>query len=638
MMDVTNAVCNVTSLGPFELLYTTLITTLAQQSCNIAGKYPTDKGADIAAAAADVFDFIVVGAGSAGAVVAGRLSENPLWKVLLIEAGPDPPIESDIPMFFFTSVGSNYDWKYRTERSGTNCLGMRDEQCSWPRGKMLGGSGSMNAMMYVRGNRRDYDRWKSVGNEGWGYDDLLPYFKKLENYQVVTNGGRNERVHGYEGPQPIGRHNESPVSRQVTKLRKIIHDGAAEAGLPLMDDAEIDQRTGSVVMPLIVKDGVRINPARAFLPADRPNLYLMRNTLVTRLLVSEQVVDDGGKRSVYGVEISRQGVLKNITCRKEVIVSAGSVNSPQLLMLSGIGPEEHLRNLGINVVANLAVGKNLQDHTYFLGFPLAVKNSLISEADEANPLDMIYQYLLRRTDLGGTGLVSSAFYVNTTEAGLFHPEIQVLFFNFPHKSPFLISTMNGLNLKSKFIDKMASINFDHHLVAALPNLMRPFSRGEILLKSTNPFEHPRIKAGYFDDRRDIETMIGGIRFLERWIKTDPMKDNFDLADVSTEACLKFDKYSDDYWECMLRTYSSTVYHPVGTCKMGPDTDREAVVDDRLKVRGISGLRVVDASIMPYEITGNTHIPTMMIGEKASHMIAEDWSEMDHHHQHHHEDL
>lgn len=498
------------------------------------------------------YDYIVIGAGSAGSVVAKRLTEDSDATVLLLEAGnPDTKPEIHIPAKCISLLGSEVDWSYFSEPEPY--LNDRKMLCS--RGKVLGGSSSINFMMYVRGNHHDYDHWHSLGNSGWSYQDVLPYFKKSEHQQRGTSD-----YHGVNGELSV-----TDIKPAVISQRFI--DACAATGYDYNPDFNGTQQEGAGFYQVTVKDGKRHSAAAAFLLPilQRPNLTVTTGALVTQLLFE-------GTRAV-GVEYLHEGVLHQARVNYEVILSAGAFDSPKLLMLSGIGDAKQLQAMGISVVADLpGVGQNLQDHI------------LVCVVQES------------------TQEVHPAITSNGIEAGLFlhsegnldgAPDLQCFFGPIQFLPPGYAPANSGFT--------------------GAVSLTRLQNIGSVSLRSPEPKDPPMLQMNYLQSEADVQKLVEGIKLLRQLFQTSAF-DEFRGEEIAPGAEVQ----SDAALEAHIRDTCSTVWHPIGTCKMG--TDPMAVVDPELRVHGIEGLRVVDASIMPTITTGNTNAPTIMIGEKAADLI------------------
>ncbi|MEC3977053.1 GMC family oxidoreductase [Amycolatopsis sp. H20-H5] len=519
----------------------------------------------------DSFDYVIVGAGSAGCVLANRLSEDPSAQVLLLEAGgEDTADEIHIPAAFAALFKTRWDWNYETvEQKHT---GKREY---WPRGKMLGGSSSMNAMIYIRGNRADYDGWRDRhGAAGWGFDDVLPYFKKAEGNQRL--GGP---LHGTDGPLHV-------EDRRFThELSSAWVDSAVSWGLKRNDDFNGETQEGAGLYQVTCKKGQRWSTADAYLrPAlSRPNLTVRTHAQTTRVLFE-------GTRAV-GVSYLDGGTEHAARAASEVVLCGGAINSPQLLMLSGVGPAEHLREHGIDVVAALSgVGENLHDHP---ASPIIWSTRGTSDvADSATPAGLIRYQLTKRGPLASNIGEAGAFF--STVDGLAAPNMQIhvaptLFYDNGMREP----TVSGFTSATTLVD-----------VA---------SRGRLRLKSGNPLWKPEIDPAYYADPADFEATLSALRSLIEIGKSGPLARFLDKPFLPDRHDLDDDALAEH-----ARQNTQTLYHPVGTCAMG--TGEHAVVDPALKVRGVEGLRVVDASIMPVVPRGNTNAPTVMVAEKAADLI------------------
>jgi choline dehydrogenase len=520
------------------------------------------------------YDYIIVGAGSAGCVLAARLTEDPSASVLLLEAGGrDKSKEIHIPAAFSKLFKTGVDWNYSTEPEPF----LNNRKLYWPRGKVLGGSSSINAMIYIRGNAADYDGWKSLGNDGWGFEDVLPYFKKSENRER----GAGE-FHGAGGPVNVAD------LILVNPLTRAFLAGAKEIGVVENTDFNGAAQDGVGLYEVTQKNGQRHSAADAYLrPAlARPNLTLAPEAHATRVLI------ENGRAT--GVTFLRNGLADEAHATCEVILAGGTVNSPQLLMLSGVGPADDLARLGIPVVRNLpGVGKNLQDHPMVsVGYLCTQDISL----DGAETFANLLRYLIfKKGPL--TSNVAEAGLFTRSRGGLNVPDIQLLFGPAYYRGHGLVRR------------KENCFGFG-------PTLITPESRGSVSLRSSNPLDAPAIRANYLSTDADMRKMIAGVRLARRIANTRAF-DAYRGDEIHPGASATGDEDIAEF----LRSEVETLYHPVGTCKMG--NGPEAVVDARLRVHGLEALRVVDTSGMPVVPAGNTNAPTIMIAEKAADMIRQD---------------
>ncbi len=530
------------------------------------------------------FDYIIVGAGSAGCVLANRLSENPNHQVLLLEAGSkDTKMEIHIPAAYFKLNRTEVDWAYETEPQAH----VRQRRMFQPRGKTLGGSSSTNAMAYIRGNREDYNDWQKAGNLGWSYEDVLPYFKKAEhNEQIYSN------YHGQEGPLNVSfaKIYKSPLAEAFVKA-------CTEVGIPENFDFNGAQQEGAGLFQFTIKEGKRWSTAQAYL---KPALKRSNLSVITKAHTKRVLIEDG--RAV-GVEFFRGKKNREpqiAKARKEVILSAGSFNSPQLLMLSGIGPGKHLQELGIELKHDLpGVGQNLQDHLFC--FVSSLCNQKITANYRLKMLNQakgLLQYkLFRKGPFTSSPLEANAFV--KTEPSLDRPNLQL------HFSP-----VHSGDYGADIYDPNAYPTTDGYTI--LPTLLKPKSQGYIALKSKDPLEAPLIQPNYLEAEEDRDLFIKGVKLAHR-IHQAPAFKPF-CSKIHFPEHLGSD---EEILEHVQKTLE-TVYHPIGTCKMGHD--ESAVVDQDLRVHGVQGLRVVDASIMPTIVSGNTNAPVIMIAEKAADLI------------------
>lgn len=499
------------------------------------------------------YDYIVVGAGSAGCVVANRLTEDSEATLLLLEAGnPDTKPEIQIPAACFKLLGSEVDWGYFSEPEPY--LNHRKIFCS--RGKVLGGSSSINFMNYVRGNRHDYDRWQELGNPGWSYQDILPYFKKSEH----SSRGASE-FHGVDGELSV----TDPIAPAAISQRFI--DAAIALGYSYNPDFNGKQQEGAGLYQSTIKNGKRHSTAAAFLVPilQRPNLTVTTGALVTRLLFE-------GNRAV-GVEYLHEDTLHQARANREVILSAGAFDSPKLLMLSGIGRAADLQAMGIAVVADLpGVGQNLQDH---------ILVTVVCQADR----DL---HSASTSSAGETGL-----FLHSEDNSEIAPDLQLFFGPTQFLPPGYTPSEFGFT--------------------GVVTLTRLQNIGSVGLHSSDPKDAPKFRMNYLQHEADVQKLVDGIKLMRQLFQNSAF-DEFRSAEIAPGADVQSDRAIAAY----IRDTASTMWHPVGTCKMG--TDPMAVVDPELRVYKVEGLRVVDASIMPTITTGNTNAPTIAIGEKAADLI------------------
>ncbi|MEM8970738.1 MAG: choline dehydrogenase [Pseudomonadota bacterium] len=527
-------------------------------------------------------DYVIVGAGSAGCVIANRLSAKPDTKVVLLEAGgADRNPWIHIPVGYFKTMHNpSVDWCYRTEPDP----GLNGRQLDWPRGKVLGGSSSLNGLLYVRGQPQDYDRWRQMGNEGWGWDELLPLFKRSEDQERGADD-----FHGQGGPLTVSN----------MRLQRPICDAwvaaAQAAGYPFNPDYNGRSQEGVGYFQLTARNGRRCSSAVAFLHPvrTRPNLKVVTKATTSRILFE-------GTKATGVIYRDAAGRKHTVKAHAEVILSSGAVGSPQLLMVSGVGEAEQLQEHGIDIVANLpGVGKNMQDH---LQARLVFKCNEPTLNDEVrslfNQARIALKYALFRAGPMtmaaslATGFMRTGDHVET-------PDIQF------HVQPWSAdSPGEGVHPFSAFTMSVCQL--------------RPESRGEIRLASSDARVYPKIHPNYLSTETDCQTIVAGINIARRIAWHAPLKHKIS-EQFRPDSSLDIDDYEGTLdW---ARNNSTTIYHPTGTCKMGKGEG--AVVDSRLRVHGIEGLRVADCSIMPEIVSGNTNAPAIMIGEKVSDMILED---------------
>ncbi|MEM7168613.1 MAG: choline dehydrogenase [Pseudomonadota bacterium] len=530
------------------------------------------------------YDFIVVGAGSAGCVLANRLSADRANRVLLLEAGGrdwNPWIH--VPVGYFKTLHNpKIDWCYKTDPDP----GLNGRSLDWPRGKTLGGSSSINGLLYIRGQHEDYDHWRQLGNRGWSAADVLPYFKRAEDQE---RGG--DEFHGTGGPLSVSN---MRVHREVCKA---FIDGAGEIGIPRNDDFNGETQEGAGYFQLTSRKGRRCSSAVAYLNPvrSRPNLEIVTQAHTERLLF-----DQADPVKVCGVaySVNKTQRIAHLKPGGEIVLSAGAIGSPQILQTSGIGPGDLLQNLGITIRRDLpGVGENLQDH---LQIRMIYEVNVPTLNDEINNyfrrILIGLRYLLSRRGAMAMGASQVCIFAKTRPE-LATPDIQ---FHFQPLSA----------------DKPGIEMHPYSGITASVCQLRPESRGTIRIKSADAYQYPSIQPNYLSTTLDEETAVAGMR-VAREIAQTPSFSRFVVAERVPGPVADTD---GDLLEA-ARNISQTIYHPTSTCKMGHD--KMAVVDERLQVQGVTGLRVADASIMPTIVSGNTNAPTIMIGEKAADMIIED---------------
>ncbi|MFK0165180.1 GMC family oxidoreductase [Rhizobium sp. NPDC090279] len=535
----------------------------------------------------DEFDYLIVGAGSAGCVLASRLSEDGKYSVALLEAGG-----SELNFWVRMPIGygktfyhDRLNWKYMTEPDP----GIGNRQSYWPRGKVIGGSSSINAMVFIRGQAEDFDGWRALGNTGWGYDDVLPVYKRMENNLAGADTWR-----GRGGPLTVAN-----IEDVVHPLCKNYIAAGVEMGLTHNPDFNGRTQEGIGIYQITTRNGFRCSTATAYLnPArGRPNLKVMKEARVTRLLFE-------GKRAV-GAEYRQGGEIKRLRARREVILSAGAVNSPQILQHSGVGNPDHLRRLGIDVVhAAPQVGRNLQDH---LGFDHLYKSTKPTLNNVLRPwwgrFAVGLQYVLTRSGPLSLSVNQGGGFIRSNPERA-RPNIQLYFspVSYTRAQP----GRRALLSPDVFPGFLVGVSNCH-----------PTSRGWLGIRSNDPFATPEIHPNYLSTDEDVAELVEAARFLRRLSKTAPLREV-----IKEEMKPGLDLVSDEQLAGDIRARSGSVFHPCGTCAMGPDP-ADSVVDARLRVHGLEGLRVIDASIFPRITSGNINAPTIMVAEKGADLVLAD---------------
>ncbi|XP_074596598.1 oxygen-dependent choline dehydrogenase-like [Brevipalpus obovatus] len=559
------------------------------------------------------YDYIIVGGGSAGSVLATRLSEDPKNRILVLENGGEESGFSVTPRAVNLLLKSPYTYDYRNQEEKKSGFGRKDNRVTNPVGKGIGGGSSHNNFAYIRGNKMDYNRWEQLGASGWSAPDVFPYFLKLERYTKRGASFVDDGYHGFDGLQPV------QGVLNPTIIGSTILESAKSLNFPIGDINGVNQTRFTFAYETIYK-GQRASTGRVYLGpvSGRKNLDIVIHALVRRVLI------DPKSKSAYGVEYEKDGKVYTVKARKETILSAGTYNSPRLLMLSGVGPKEELKKHGIPLILDLpGVGKNLQDqpstYLYYTTNPgtstVYIRTDQIKESAE--------EYSKYRTGTFASGGNQIRAFVRSKYALDERPDIHYSFFGALPGSVFSNIVQDYIfSFKSEVTERYFTPQSYKDGFIVVVGLYKPLSKGTVTLASNNIKDDPIIHHNYYEEENDLKAIVEGCKIADKIAQSKVAREKINAKPFpnTLPGCEKYSYGSDDYFRCLAQTITITFYHPVGSCKMGREDDLMAVVDPQLRVRGIKNLRVIDASVMPEIPTGNTNGPTIMIAEKAADII------------------
>jgi len=559
------------------------------------------------------FDFIIVGGGNAGCVLANKLSENIKWKVLLIEAGGDPFPITQIPNLWDRSLNSLGDWQYKIEPDNTTGFGIAGNM-KIHKGKCLGGSSTTSAQLYVRGSEKLYNSLVQKGLNTWSYNTTETYFKKFERIRSITKTETNTTIYGKCGLVPVSKFRKT----EVTVLEKVVCSGFEHIGCKKESDInEKDIEVGFVSMQGIIKNGRSINTAKAYLSPifGRENLKVMKYSQVTKIIVNEK------EMKATGVEVQTKfGQILTINAKLEVLLCAGAIGSAQILLASGIGPKKHLTELEVPVVKNLKVGENFLITPVFTGFVISYDKSVVcNQTDE----EIAFKYLARNSGpLSRPNGLTFGGFLNTGISGSSYADIEVHQFYIPKNSYSKLCQLRSMfGFSDNLLSVYSKLNYERAISIFTIALINTKSTSKIILRSKNVLDSPIIVGNMLTEKRDVKSFLEAIKLLSNIEKSDGMKlVNAKIEDIDLDGCAKYDKKTNEHWECLLKYMVSTTSSTAGSCRMGLETDTDAVVDSELNVIGISNLRVIGRSVLPMITSAYSHVPCIMVAERAYNII------------------